>query len=68
MKILEQLDDLNLDAAAKTQVTALIQALLDQVKKDAETIEAYITTSSPKTSKFRPSSWNWRICAEFAMA
>jgi hypothetical protein len=33
MKILEQLDDLNLDAAAKTQVTALIQALLDQVKK-----------------------------------
>jgi transposase len=40
MKILEQLDDLNLDAAAKTQVTALIQALLDQVKKDAETIEA----------------------------
>jgi hypothetical protein len=40
MRILEQLDDLNLDAAAKTQVTALIQALLDQVKKDAETIEA----------------------------
>lgn len=40
MKILDQLDDLNLDAAAKTQVTALIQALLDQVKKDAETIEA----------------------------
>jgi transposase len=40
MKILEQLDDLNLDAAAKTQVTALIQALLDQVKKDAEIIEA----------------------------
>jgi len=40
MKILEQLDDLNLDAAAKTHVTALVQALLDQVKKDAETIEA----------------------------
>ena len=40
MKILDQLDDLNLDAAAKTQVTALIQALLDQVKKDAETIQA----------------------------
>jgi hypothetical protein len=40
MKILGQLDNLNLDAAAKTQVTALLQALLDQVKKDAETIQA----------------------------
>ena len=40
MKILDQLDDLNLDAAAKTQVAALVQALLDQVKKDAETLQA----------------------------
>ena len=40
MKILDQLDDLNLDAAAKKQVEALIQALLDQVKKDAETLQA----------------------------
>ena len=40
MKILSQLDDLNLDAAAKTQVAALIQSLLDQVKKDAETLQA----------------------------
>ena len=40
MKILEQLDDLNLDAAAKTQVAALVQALLDQVKKDTETLQA----------------------------
>ena len=40
MKILSQLDDLNLDAAAKTQVAALVQALLDQVKKDAETLQA----------------------------
>ena len=36
MKILDQLDELNLDAAAKTQVAALVQALLDQVKKEAE--------------------------------
>ena len=40
MKILNQLDDLNLDSAAKTQVAALVQALLDQVKKDAETLQA----------------------------
>jgi len=40
MKILDQLDELNLDAAAKTQVAALVQALLDQVKKDAETLQA----------------------------
>jgi transposase len=40
MKILSQLDDLNLDAVAKTQVAALIQSLLDQVKKDAETLQA----------------------------
>jgi len=31
---------LNLDAATKTQVAALVQALLDQVKKDAETLQA----------------------------
>ena len=36
MKILDQLDELNIDSAAKTQVAALVQALLDQVKKDAE--------------------------------
>jgi transposase len=29
MKILDQLDELNLDAAAKTQVATLVQALLD---------------------------------------
>ena len=40
MKILSQLDDLNLDAVAKMQVAALIQSLLDQVKKDAETLQA----------------------------
>ena len=37
MKILDQLDELNLDAAAKTQVAALVQSLLDQVKKEYET-------------------------------
>jgi transposase len=40
MKILDQLDELNLDAAAKTQVAALVQSLLDQVKMDAETLQA----------------------------
>jgi transposase len=40
MKILDQLDELNLDSAAKTQVAALVQSLLDQVKKDAETLQA----------------------------
>ncbi len=40
MKILDQLDELNLDSAAQTQVAALVQALLDQVKKDAETLQA----------------------------
>ena len=39
MKILDQLDELNLDSAAKTQVAALVQSLLDQVKKDAETLQ-----------------------------
>jgi transposase len=39
MKILIQLDELNLDSAAKTQVTALVQSLLDQVKKEAERYE-----------------------------
>jgi hypothetical protein len=34
MKILIQLDELNLDSAAKTQVTALVQSLLDQVKSN----------------------------------
>lgn len=40
MKILDQLDELNLDSAAKTQVAALVQSLLEQVKKDAETLQA----------------------------
>ena len=40
LKILSQLDDLNLDVAAKTQGATLIQALLDQVQKDAESLQA----------------------------
>jgi len=39
MKILSQLDDLNLDAAAKIQVAALVQSLLDQAKKETEKYE-----------------------------
>jgi len=40
MEILSQLDELNLDAAAKTQVAALVQSLMDQAKKDAENLQA----------------------------
>jgi transposase len=40
MKILDQLDELNLDSAAKTQVAALVQLLLDQLKMAAETLQA----------------------------
>lgn len=40
MKMLEKLDELNLDPAAKLQVAALIQSLSDQAKKDAETIRS----------------------------
>ncbi len=48
MKILNQLDELNLDAAAKTQVAALVQALLDQVKKEAEKYETAIQAKDLK--------------------
>jgi transposase len=48
MKILDQLDELNLDAAAKTQVAALVQALLDQVKKEAEKYETDIQAKDLK--------------------
>ena len=40
MKILEQLDGLNLDAGAKIQVAGMVQSLLDQANKDAATIRA----------------------------
>ena len=48
MKILDQLDELNLDAAAKTQVAALVQTLLDQVKKEAEKYETDIQAKDLK--------------------
>ena len=48
MKILDQLEGLNLDAAAKTQVAALVQALLDQVKKEAEKYETDIQAKDLK--------------------
>ena len=48
MKILDQLDELNLDSAAKTQVAALVQALLDQVKKEAEKYETDIQAKDLK--------------------
>lgn len=40
MNPLAQLDQLNLDSAAKSQVVALFQALLDQAAHDAETLQA----------------------------
>ena len=48
MKILDQLDELNLDAAAKTQVAALVQALLDQAKKEADKYETDIQAKDLK--------------------
>lgn len=35
MNLIDELDNLNLETAAKTKVAAMIQALLDQSKKDA---------------------------------
>jgi hypothetical protein len=40
MNPLAQLDQLNLDSAAKSQVVALFQGLLDQAAYDAKTIQA----------------------------
>jgi transposase len=40
MNPLAQLDRLNLDSAAKSQVVALVQTLLDQAAHDAKTIQA----------------------------
>ena len=40
MNPLAELDDLDLNPAAKTQMAAMIQALLDQVASDAKTIQA----------------------------
>jgi hypothetical protein len=48
MKILDQLDELNLDSAAKTQVAALVQLLLDQAKKEAEKYETDIQAKDLK--------------------
>ena len=48
MKILDQLDDLNLDAAAKTQVAVLIHALLDQAQNEAKKYETDIQAKDLK--------------------
>jgi len=48
MKILEELDNLNLDAATKTQVAAMIQSLLDQAKQEAETYESTLQAKDLK--------------------
>ena len=42
MNLLDELDALNLESAAKTKVAAMLQALLDQSKKD--TAELYAKT------------------------
>ena len=67
MKILDQLDELNLDAAAKTQVAALVQALLDQVKKEAA--EKYETDIQTKDLKIQALILELaHLCGGFAMA
>ena len=48
LKILDQLDELNLDAVAKTQVAAWVQALLDQAKKETEKYETDIQAKDLK--------------------
>ena len=48
MKMLEELDNLNLDAATKTQVAAMIQSLLDQAKQEAETYESTLQAKDLK--------------------
>ncbi|MFI3157592.1 MAG: IS66 family transposase, partial [Methylococcaceae bacterium] len=40
MNPLAELDQLNLEPTAKTEMAALIQALLEQVERDAKTIQA----------------------------
>jgi hypothetical protein len=56
MKILDQLDKLNLDAAAKTQVGT--GSSVDQVKRRLK----YETDYSSQRPEIRPSFWNWPIC------
>jgi hypothetical protein len=40
MNSLAKLDQLNLDATTKNQVTALMQALIDQVDRDAALLQS----------------------------
>jgi hypothetical protein len=40
MKLLAELDNLDLDPVAKSQVAAMFQTLLAQVERDAKTIQA----------------------------
>nr|WP_225616354.1 hypothetical protein [Methylomonas albis] len=40
MNSLSKLDQLNLDPAAKTEVAALIQSLIEQAERDAKIIQA----------------------------
>jgi transposase len=40
MNPVAELDQLNLDPTAKTQVAAMLQALLDQTERDAKLIQA----------------------------
>ncbi len=40
MNMLEKLDQLNLEPAAKTEVAALIQSLVEQAERDAKLIHA----------------------------
>jgi transposase len=51
MKSLAQLDQLNLDAATKTQVSALMQTLIDQSERDAALLQSKDAIISAKTAE-----------------
>ncbi len=51
MNLLAQLDQLNLNPATKTQVAALMQALIDQTERDAVLLQAKDAIISAKTAE-----------------
>ncbi len=51
MNLLAQLDQLNVDAATKTQVAALMQALIDQTERDALLLQSKDAEIHTKTLK-----------------
>ena len=54
MKSLIELDHLNLDPAAKQQVAAMVQALLDQVDRDTQLLQLKELEIQEKMPLFKP--------------